>query len=148
MAEKKSFDEIITKNLKGKWCEGLAIVDVSDDEITVNNIYEPNGKINPINNYPILRKEKIFSRVIEMDCDKAIREFIENKKNIISPKVGTDEIITFDGCKHIEYGGNVYQYTKKNEIIVNDRDRFESFDEILEFGFISEKEKAGKWLVF
>ncbi|MBN7576233.1 hypothetical protein C1H57_17380 [Clostridium sp. 2-1] len=148
MEEKKSFYEVIIENLTGKWCDGLAILDVSDDEISIDNIYDNNEKRISINDYPIPLKEKVLSKVVEMDYKEAISEFIVNNKNIISPKVSTDEIITFDGCKHIEYGGNVYCHTQNNKIIVNDKHRFDDFNEILETGFISEKEIKGKWLVF
>lgn len=37
---------------------------------------------------------------------------------------------------------------QNNEIIVNDKHRFDDFDEILRVGFISEKEIEGRWLVF
>jgi len=148
MEEKKSFYEVIIKNLKGRWCDGLAILDVSDDEISIDNIYDNNEKRISINNYPIPIKEKVLSKVIEMDYEEAIREFNVNSRSIISPKVSTDDIITFDGLKHIEYGGNVYCHTQNNKIIVNDKNRFDNFNEVLELGFISEKEMKGKWLVF
>lgn len=148
MEEKKSLYEVIVENLNGRWCDGLAIIDVSNDEISIDNIYDNNGKGLHINNYHIPIKEKLLSRVVEMDYEEAIREFNVNNKSIISPKVSTSEIITFDGFKHIEYGGNVYCYTQDNKIIVNDKHRFDNFDEILEVGFISEKEIKGKWLVF
>ncbi|WP_026881464.1 hypothetical protein [Clostridium akagii] len=147
MTEKKSFYEIITKNLEGRWCNGLAILNISDDEIRIDNIYNNNEKTININDYPMPIKEKVFSKVIEMDYEAAIREFNANNKRIISPKVLTDEIITFDGFKHIEYGGNVYCHIKDNRIIVNDKDDFDNFDEILEIGLSEEKAK-GKWLVF
>lgn len=148
MEEKKSFYEVIIENLNGIWCDGLAIIEVSDDEISIDNIYDNNEKGISINNYPIPIKEKILSKVVEMNYEEAIRELNVNNRSIISPKVSTDEIITFEGCKHIEYGGNVYCHTQNNEIIVNDKDRFDDFNEILETGFISEKEIKGKWLVF
>lgn len=83
-----------------------------------------------------------------MDYEDAIREFNANNKSIISPKVSTDEIVTFEGCKYIEYGGNVYCHAQNNKIIVNDKHHFDDFNEILETGFISKKEIKGKWLVF
>lgn len=146
--EKKSFYEVIIENLKGRWCDGLAIIDVSDDVISIDNIYANNEKRISISNYPISIKEKVLSKVTEMDYEEAIREFNMNNRSIASPKVTTDEIITFDGFKHIEYGGNVYCHNQNNKIIVNDKNRFNSFSEILEHGFISEKEMKGKWLVF
>lgn len=148
MGENKSLYEIITENLKGRWCEGLAIIDVSNDEISIDNIYANNENRICINDYSIPIKEKIFSKVTEMNYEEAIREFKVNKRNIISPRVSTDEKITFDGLKHIEYGGNVFCHTSSGKIIVNDKNHFDNFNEILEFGFISEKEKKGKWLVF
>lgn len=146
--EKKSFYEVIVENLNGVWCDGLAIIDVSNDEVCIDNIYDNNGKKIRINDYPIPLKEKVLSKVVKMDYEDAIREFNTNNKSIISPKVSTDEIITFEGCKSIEYGGNVYCHTQEGKIIVNDTTRFNSFNEILESGFISEKEIEGKWLVF
>lgn len=148
MNEKKSFDEIIIENLAGKWCDGLALLEISDSQISIDNIYDNNEKNLMINNYPILKKAKIFSKVIEMNYEDAIREFKLNKKNIISPKVLTDQIVTFDGLKYINYGGNVYSWTKDNKVIVNDKHFFDSFNEITNSDFISEKEKRGKWLVF
>lgn len=150
MEEKKTLHEIITGNLEGTWCEGITILDVSCNEISFDNIYSNNGKELMINKYLIPMNEKVFSKVIEMDYKEAIKEFNLNNKSIISPKVSTDEIITFDGFRHIEYGGNVYchTHTENKGIIVNDKDTFHNFDEILELGFISEKEKMGKWLVF
>lgn len=148
MEQKKSLIEIIVENFIGKWCDGLAILNVSNDKISIDNIYDNNEKVISINNYPISIKERVFSNVIEMDFEEATKEFNVNNRNIISPKVSTSEIITFDGCKHIEYGGNVYSHTEDNKIIVNDKDHFDNLTEILEFGFISKKEKEGKWLVF
>ncbi|WP_434290909.1 hypothetical protein [Clostridium botulinum] len=147
MKEKKSFYEIITNKLKGKWCDGLAILDISDD-IQIGNIYDNNEKNIPINDYAISIKEKIFSQVVEKNYEEAITEFNVNNRSIISPKVSTDQIVTFDGCKWIEYGGNVYSHTLDNKIIVNDKHKFDSFDEISGMGFISDKEIKGKWLVF
>ncbi|MFA9462868.1 MAG: hypothetical protein ACERKN_01115 [Velocimicrobium sp.] len=148
MKGKKSFYEIITNNLVGKWCDGIAIMDLSNDELNVDNIFNNNEKNSGLSGYPISLKEKTFSKVIETNYDQAVIELIKNHNSIISPKVSTDEIITFDGCRHIEYGGNVYCYILKNKILVNDKDHFDSFDDILNFGFISKKELAGKWLVF
>ncbi|NFH70115.1 hypothetical protein FDC35_13225 [Clostridium botulinum] len=148
MEEKKSFYEVIVGNLEGRWCDGLAIIDLSDNEISIDNIYDNNDKGISINNYPISIMEEVLSKVMEMDYEDAIREFNFNNKSIISPKVSTDEIITFDGLKSIKYGGNVYCHTKNNKIIVNDKHRFEDFKEVLESGFVSEKELKGKWLVF
>ena len=143
----RSLHEIIVENLNGKWCDGLAMIDVSD-KISIDNIFNNNEKNISINNYPIPISERAFFEVTEMNYQDAIREFNANDKNIISPKVRTDEIVTFDGTKCIAYGGNVYSHTKDNQIIVNDKHYFDNFDEIIEFGFINEKEKQGKWLVF
>ena len=63
MQEKKSFYEIVSKNLEGKWCDGLVMLDFSDKEVTVNNIYSANGKDISINDYPIPLHEKVFSKV-------------------------------------------------------------------------------------
>ena len=149
MEQKKSFYEVIVGNLVGKWCDGLAILDLSYNEISFDNIYDNNGKELRINNYCIPTKEKVLSKVTEMSYVEAIREFNENNKSIISPKVSTDEIITFDGLRQIEYGGNVYcHHSQNNKIIVNDKTCFNNFNEILAYGFISEKEMLGKWLVY
>ncbi|MHB8034693.1 hypothetical protein CF069_12290 [Clostridium botulinum] len=147
MEEKKSFYEIITTKLKGKWCDGLAILDISDD-IQIDNIYDNNEKNISINGYAISIKEKIFSQVVEMNYEDAVIEFNVNNRSIISPRVSTEQIVTFDGCKWIEYGGNVYSHTSDNKIIVNDKHKFDSFDEISGMGLISDKEIKGKWLVF
>lgn len=148
MEEKKSFYEIIAEKLTGEWCDGLAIIDVSDNEMSLNNIFDNNEKQISISDYPIPLNEKIFSKVVKLDYSQAIMELNQNNKTIISPKVQTDEITTFEGCKHIGYGGNVYCHTQNNKIIVNDHTKFDTFNEILDFGFISEKEIKGKWLVF
>lgn len=148
MEEKKSFYEVIVDNLGGKWCDGLAIIDTSDNEIRIDNIYSNNGKNISINDYPIPIKDKVLFKVKEMNYEKAIIEFNLNDRTIISPKVSTDEIITFDGLKRIEYGGNVYCHTQDKKIIVNDKDHFNNFNEILDVGLISEKEMNRKWLVF
>lgn len=148
MNENKSLNEIISGNLEGIWCNGLVILEVEDDTIFVDNIYNNNGKELKINGYPIETKNKVFSKVIEMDYKKALEEFKINNKSIISPRVRSEEVTTFDGLKSFEYGGNVYEHTSHNKIIVNDKDPFDIFDEILDMGFISEKEMNGKWLVF
>lgn len=148
MQEKKSFYEIVSKNLEGKWCDGLVMLDFSDKEVTVNNIYSANGKDISINDYPIPLHEKVFSKVYETDYEKAISEFNTNNKDIISPKISTDEIITFDGCRSIQYGGNVYSHTQDGKIIVNDKHYFDNFDEIISDGFLDKKEIQGIWLIF
>lgn len=48
--------------------------------------------------YPILIHEKIFSKVIETDYQKVIKEFNTTDSDIISPKAATDEVFIFDGC--------------------------------------------------
>ena len=148
MVEKKSFYEIITNKLRGHWCEGLCMLEVSDDEIQITNIYSNNGEENSINNYPIHTDDRVFSQVVEMDYAEAIKAFTENQRTIISPKVSTDEIITFNGLQSIRFGGNVFVCTEENKIVVNDKEHFDTFDEILNLGFISQQEKSGKWKVF
>lgn len=148
MKEKKSFYEIIFGKMNGKWCEGIMMMDVSCEEIEIFNIYCGNGKVNRIDNYPILTNEKIFSQVVEMDYEEALRELTVNNKTIISPKVYTDEIMTFEGSKCIHLGGNVFCKTEKNNIIVNDTHYFDNFNEILKNGFVNSKEMEGKWQVF
>lgn len=148
MQEKKSFYEIIAEKLEGKWCDGLAMVELSDDEITVENIFSVNGEKISIDSYPIRLNEKKFSKVFEMDYNNAIKEFTTRDCCIVSPKVSTDEVITFDGCRSVRYGGNVYCHKANNEIIVNDKHHFKTLDEIAGVGFINEMEMDGKWLVF
>jgi len=148
MEEKKSFYEIINENLTRKWCDSLAIINISDEEISIDNIYNNNEKELKINNYPIPIREKVLTTVVEMSYEEAVKAFNKNNRNIISPKVRTDEIATFERLKSIEYGGNVYCHSSDCKIIVNDKHKFENFDEIIEFGFISEKEVNGKWQVF
>lgn len=148
MHDKKSFYEIVFGSLEGKWCDGLVMLDLSDKDVTVNNIYSVNGKDISINDYRIPLHEKVFSMVYETDYEKAISEFNTNNKDIISPKISTDEIITFDGCRSIHYGGNVYSHTPNGKIIVNDKHYFDNFDEIINNGFLDKKETLGRWLVF
>ena len=81
--EKKSFYEVIIENLKGRWCDGLAIIDVSDDVISIDNIYANNEKRISISNYPIFIKEKVLSKITEMDYEEAIRGFNVNNRSII-----------------------------------------------------------------
>ncbi|WP_426349404.1 hypothetical protein ACPWSR_16955 [Alloiococcus sp. CFN-8] len=148
MEEKKSFYELIVEDVVGKWCDGLAILDLSDDAISIDNIFDNNEKGISINNYPISRKEKVLSKVTEMSYEEALREFNQNDKTIVSPKVSTDELITFEGFKRIEFGGNVYCHTQNNKIVVNGKEHFDDFNEVLYYKLISEKEMKGKWLVF
>lgn len=147
MNKKVSFNEIIAECLNGIWCDGLALLTIDENMFHISNIFNNNEKNLPIDSYPISRTQKIFSRVIEMAYDEAVREFRTNKKNIISPRAIT-EIQTFERIKRIEFGANVYCHTKEGKVIVNDISRFESIDEIEEMGFISDEEKNGKWLVF
>lgn len=144
----KSFNEIIRENLIGVWCDGLALIEVDEEEIRISNIYNNNGKNLSIDGYPMPRVSKEFSKVIEVSYEEAIRKFKSNDISIISPKVNSEQIQTFEKIKWIEYGGNVYSHTKENEIIVNDKSRFNSMQEVESMGFISDKEKEGKWLVF
>ena len=39
MAEKKSLNEIVTEKLKGKWCDGIALLELTDEDMTINNIF-------------------------------------------------------------------------------------------------------------
>ncbi|CUO03829.1 hypothetical protein EAI89_05700 [Eubacterium sp. am_0171] len=148
MHEKTSFYQIVKENLQGKWCDGLAMLDLSDQDVTIYNIFSANGKEIRIDEYPILLHEKIFSKVVETDYKQAINQFKINNCDIISPKVSTDEVITFEGYKSIQYGRNVYSHERNGKIIVNDTHHFDNLDEIINSGLISEKEIAGKWLVF
>lgn len=148
MKEKKSLYEIIIEKLDGKWCDDLAMIELSNGEITIDNIFSINGEKISINGYTIPLYKKVFSKVIETDYENAINDFNTKNCSIISPKLLTDELITFDGCRSMQYGGNVYSHKENNEIIVNDKHHFESLDEIINFGFLSENEMNGKWMVF
>ena len=33
MAEKKSLSEIVTEKLKGKWCDGIALLELTDEDM-------------------------------------------------------------------------------------------------------------------
>lgn len=145
---KKSFNEIIRENLIGKWCDGLVLLHVYDDAITIENIYSHNGKSLGIDGYPISVIDERFSKVEEMSYKEAIKELLENNKTIISPKVENQDIITFEGIRYIEYGGNIYNKTKDNKIIVNKKHKFNTLSEISGFGLISKEEVENNWNVF
>lgn len=147
MKEKISLNEIIVKNLKGIWCDGIVLLEVYDDKLLISNIYNNNGKQLHIDKYPIERTKRVFTKVEELSYDEAIKRFVENNNDIRSPEL-RDEVMTFDGINGIDFGGNVYCHSNDGKVIVNDQHRFESIHEIISMGFITEKEKDGKWLVF
>lgn len=130
MSKKVSFNEIITKRLTGTWCEGLALIEVYEDEINIQNIYRSNGAQVPINGYDFNTQEAIFSEVYKMTYEEALDELLLNKMTIISPK---STVICFE---------------ENGEISVNDGRRFKDFYDILDAGIISKAEITGKWSVF
>lgn len=148
MAEKKSLNEIVTEMLKGKWCDGIALLELNDEDMTINNIFSINGNSNSINNYPLPLNERVFSKVIEVDYKKAVENLKNKECTIVSPFVTIAEVITFNGIEYLHSGGNVYTYGKSGDIIVNDQHHFETLEEIEYFGFISDEERKGKWLLF
>lgn len=148
MEDKKSFYELLTGAYTGKWCEGLAMLDIGENDFSISNIYNRDGVEVLINGYSIKTKEKVFSKVEEMDYESAIKELINNKKTIISPSVKSEVIITFDGLKSINHGENVFSYSDNGIIFVNDKHKFDTFEEIINMGYISEEEKNKSWLVF
>ena len=148
MAEKKSLNEIVTEKLKGKWCDGIALLELTDENMTINNIFSINGISNSINNYPLPLNEREFSKVTEIDYKKAIENLKNKECTIVSPFVTIAEVTTFDGIEYLHSGGNVYTHGKSGKIIVNDKHRFETLEEIESFGFISDEERKGKWLLF
>ena len=148
MAEKKSLNEIVTEKLEGKWCDGIALLELTDEDITINNIFSINGIPNSINLYPLHLNERTFSKVTEIDYKKAIEDLKNKECTVISPVVTIADVTTFDGIKSLHSGGNVYTHRKSGGIIVNDQHHFDSFEEIESLGFISDKERKDKWLSF
>ena len=148
MAEKKSLNEIVTEKLKGKWCDGVALLELTDEDMTINNIFSINGISNSINQYPLPLNERKFSKVTEIDYKEAIENLKNKECTVVSPVVIIADVTTFDGIEYLHSGGNVYTHGKSGGIIVNDKHRFDTLEEIESFGFISDKERKGKWLSF
>ena len=69
MKEKISLNEIIIKNLKGIWCDGIALLEVYDDELSISNIYNNNGKQLHIDKYQIERTNRVFTKFEELSYD-------------------------------------------------------------------------------
>jgi len=146
---KKTFYELIMGKIEGKWCNGIALIEIIDDSISICHIRSLYmfGEGQNIDGYGFDINEKQFSKVEEMSYAKAIKEFELNNKTIVSPIV----FETIGGVRgigrDIPYGRNVFEHTEDNKILVNNG-AFDSLEEVSKFGLISPKEKKEKWLVF
>lgn len=149
MSEKKSFLEIVSKQLWGIWYSHTfdIVVECQNEFLEIGGLprqRQSNFYIRDIT-------EKTFVKAKYLDFKEAVRELVENKSVIISSIIPPHEQTKYKPLENLEIkaiGLNIFEQLEDGKIRMNKKKIFNNFDEILELNLISEEEKRDEWLVF
>ena len=137
MSEKRSFLEIVSKQLLGEWYYDGLIVECLQDVFEIYPLYE--NKITDVYTVTDITAP-LFVKVIRREFQDAIKE-LDNKRIIRS--------LFYKESNGIKVkGGNIFEQLEDGKIRMNKKKIFTSFDEVLKLDLISEEEKRDEWLVF
>ena len=137
MSEKRSFLEIVSKQLLGEWYYDGLIVECLQDVFEIYPLYE--NKITDVYTVTDITAP-LFVKVIRREFQDAIKE-LDNKRIIRS--------LFYKESNGIKVkGGNIFEQLEDGKIRMNKNKTFNNFDEILELNLISEEEKESYWTVF
>ena len=149
MSEKRSFLEIVSKQLWGLWYSNTfdVVVECQDEFLEITGLPRQRQS----NFYIQDTTEKTFVKAKYMEFKDAVKELVENKSVVISPLIPPHEQTKYKPLENLEIkaiGLNIFEQLKNGKIRMNKNKIFNNFDEILELNLITEEEKINEWLVF
>lgn len=139
-----SFLEIVNNKMEGKWCDGICLLEVTDNSISVTNIYDRADFSCPINEYEIFFNGDYFFEVQEVSKEEALRQLLEYKKRIKAPMYYEgiySEDIPWECIDGKLVGGDLISVADDGEIVFNDNvSKIKNWD-------IFKENSEKKWLV-
>lgn len=149
MSEKRSFQEIVSKQLWGIWYSHTfdTFVECQNEFLEITGLPRQRQS----NFYIQDTTEKTFVKAKYMEFKDAVKELVENKSVVISPLIPPHEQTKYKPLENLEIkaiGLNIFELLEDGKIRMNKKKIFTSFDEVLKLDIISEEEKRDEWLVF